>query len=181
MLAIEARHAAWARTFVDGRLPAEQAEVRGSRIGPRTDIWALGLIAFYALTGRIYWLTAKDPKVQVAMLLRELLMAPLAPASVRAKELGVEDPLPPGFDAWFARCVTREPIDRFESVALLEAELCELLGLDASMVKYIGMGHERGLGHGDEAAGGHQPGNSEQGGNVAGGPESSHERPPQRE
>ena len=112
----------------------EQAEVRGSRIGPRTDIWALGLIAFFALTGRIYWLTAKDPKVQVAMLLRELLMAPLAPASVRAKELGVEDPLPPGFDAWFARCVTREPIDRFESVALLEAELCELLGLDPNRV-----------------------------------------------
>ena len=27
VLAIEARHAAWARTFVDGRLPAEQAEV----------------------------------------------------------------------------------------------------------------------------------------------------------
>lgn len=112
----------------------EQAEVRGSRIGPRTDIWALGLIAFFALTGRIYWLTAKDPKVQVAMLLRELLMAPLAPASVRAKELGFEDPLPPGFDAWFARCVTREPIDRFESVALLEAELCELLGLDPNRV-----------------------------------------------
>ncbi|MFO0616802.1 MAG: serine/threonine-protein kinase [Polyangiaceae bacterium] len=112
----------------------EQAEVRGGRIGPRTDIWALGLIAFFALTGKIYWLTARDPKVQVALLLRELLMAPIAPPSVRARELGVEHPLPPGFDAWFAKCVTREPIDRFESVELLEAELCELLGLDPNRV-----------------------------------------------
>ncbi|MCA9580096.1 MAG: serine/threonine protein kinase, partial [Myxococcales bacterium] len=32
----------------------EQTE-RGDRIGPQTDVWALGLIAFTVLTGRKYW------------------------------------------------------------------------------------------------------------------------------
>src|SRR6185503_1006620 len=29
-------------------------------VSPASDVWALGLIAFYMLTGRSYWLSARD-------------------------------------------------------------------------------------------------------------------------
>jgi phage tail sheath gpL-like len=59
--------AKWAQ---DARFRAANSEVIGSpywmapeqlqagaEISPATDVWALGLIAFWALTGRLYWVT----------------------------------------------------------------------------------------------------------------------------
>src|SRR5262249_43792987 len=34
---------------------APEQTVRGSAIGPAADVWALGLLAFYLLTGRSFW------------------------------------------------------------------------------------------------------------------------------
>ncbi len=91
----------------------EQADPRGV-IAPPTDLWPLGLIAFFMLTGKPYWLVAHT-NASLAALIREIAIAPLAPASVRAAELGVTGRLPAGFDEWFARCVHRDPTQRFES------------------------------------------------------------------
>jgi formylglycine-generating enzyme required for sulfatase activity len=84
----------------------------GATISPATDVWALGLIAFDALAGRSYWRAARG-ETNPMMLLREVVFAPIAAASERARELGVEKPLPAGFDEWFARCVCREVDRRF--------------------------------------------------------------------
>ena len=92
----------------------EQYQGRG--ISPATDVWALGLIAFYLLTGKSYWRNATGSTSGPASLMYETCMDPLVAASTRAAELGAAQRLPPGFDAWFARCVAREPQDRFGTV-----------------------------------------------------------------
>jgi formylglycine-generating enzyme required for sulfatase activity len=88
----------------------EQTDRRGV-ITPATDVWPLGLIAFYCLTGQLYWLGITQG---ITALLREVVLEPLAPASERAAALGVPHVLPPGFDEWFANCVNRDPMQRYQ-------------------------------------------------------------------
>lgn len=76
-----------------------------------TDVWPIALLAFYLLTGRYYWLSANAPRFEVAAFLRELLVDPLPDASERANALKAPA-LPPWFDAWFARCLSRDPAQR---------------------------------------------------------------------
>lgn len=91
-------------------------------LSPRTDLWALGLIVFTALTGMTFWRHADN----VAKLIHEVLFSPRAAASERAREGGVE--LPAGFDAWFARCTHNDPLQRFETAAEAVAALTGLTG-----------------------------------------------------
>ena len=104
----------------------EQADTAGA-ITPATDVWALGLIAFRALTGRHFWSAANVESASVRMVFAEVLTAPIPPASARAAELGVGALLPPGFDAWFAHCVTREPSARFAHAGEVRDALLPLL------------------------------------------------------
>jgi serine/threonine protein kinase len=100
----------------------------GQPITPATDVWALGLIAFQVLTGSYYWRRATGgPNESVMTLMREILFEQLVPASQRAREVGAEACLPPGFDAWFGRCVAREPNMRFPDAGSAHAALDPLL------------------------------------------------------
>lgn len=87
-----------------------------SEIGPCTDAWALGMIAFELLTGKTYW--NADSLVQH---LGQLLFAEMAPASQRA------DGLPAGFDAWFARACSRDTGQRYKSVGEEVGDLARVL------------------------------------------------------
>lgn len=91
----------------------------GDPIGPATDVWALGLLAFWMLTGKEYWLASNNEHGSVSSLLLELVTRELEPASERAVKLRAPATIPPGFDAWFARCVHRVPSERLEN-----AEAC---------------------------------------------------------
>jgi serine/threonine-protein kinase len=95
-----------------GWMAPEQAD--SGTVTPATDVWALGLVAFYLLTGRCYWKTANNDDATVAQMIGEILFGPLPPASLRAVELGSRSCLPAGFDAWFARCVARDPRSRYQ-------------------------------------------------------------------
>ena len=99
----------------------EQAQ-RTAPLGPYTDVWALGLIVYRLLVGRIYWL-ADD----LHALYGEILSGRYEPASVRASTAGVT--LPSTFDAWFARCVSLDPRSRFQSAGEAAAALAETFGL----------------------------------------------------
>mgnify|MGYP002619618188 CR=1 FL=1 len=88
-------------------------QINAGDLSARTDVWALGLLAFWALTGRLYWKAAHGPRVTVQALFVEQLFSPLAEASVRAAEYGREAAIPEGFDAWFSSCLQREPEHRF--------------------------------------------------------------------
>lgn len=99
---------------------APEQTQRGAAIVPATDVWALGLLVYRMLTGVSYWrgANAPDGKVSVGALVLEVVVQPLDPASLRAREMGVAALLPAGFDGWFARCVVREQDQRFANAAL---------------------------------------------------------------
>ncbi|MBX3205978.1 MAG: serine/threonine protein kinase [Labilithrix sp.] len=91
-----------------------------------TDVWALGLLAFYMLTGRSFWRGSQKPDNDVGVM-HEILHDPIPIAWTRAIELGVSDKIPDGFNEWFAQCVARRPEDRFVSAAPAYAALASAL------------------------------------------------------
>ncbi len=76
------------------------------------DVWALGLLTFFALTSKQYWRNTA-PHASMADLALELLRSEIEPATRRAAELGLAPTLPAGFDAWFSRAVNRDASARF--------------------------------------------------------------------
>ena len=80
---------------------APEQTQRGAAITPATDVWALGLLVYRMLTGVSYWrgANAPDGTVSVGGLVLEVVVQPLDPASLRAREMGVAALLPAGFDA----------------------------------------------------------------------------------
>ncbi|MFT3769528.1 MAG: serine/threonine-protein kinase [Minicystis sp.] len=95
---------------------------RGSaaHLTPSDDLWSLGLLAFWMLTGRSFWRGTTPVAI-----IREAIADPIPLASARAAELGVEARIPPAFDAWFARCVTRDKEARFADASAAEQVLPE--------------------------------------------------------
>ncbi len=93
----------------------EQLDARGI-LGPHTDIWALGLLAFAMLAGKPYWRGASAAHFSLPEIVGEIMAAPMVPASQRAAELGAAGTIPNGFDAWFARCTERDGALRFRDV-----------------------------------------------------------------
>jgi TPR repeat protein/serine/threonine protein kinase len=106
---------------------APEQTTPSATIGPQTDVWALGLIAFRMLTGRVYWLSGNSEDASTATLMREILIEPVVPASERATQLGVGALLPPGFDGWFSCCVERDPAGRFSEAGAARNALAGLL------------------------------------------------------
>ncbi|MBK7581899.1 MAG: protein kinase [Myxococcales bacterium] len=105
----------------------EQAGV-GS-ITPRTDVWALGLIAFFLLTGQSYWRAAHNPDASLTQLFGEVLSLPIVRANERLVELGLPPSLPPAFDQWFFGCVNRDVNQRFATAGAAIASLAEVFGI----------------------------------------------------
>lgn len=105
---------------------APEQSQRGSGITPAADIWALGLIVFRLLTGKVFWLSAEDENASQMTLLREIVFEPMPLASERRTALRAPGALPAGFDAWFARACAKEPKERFNDVseALRELAAC---------------------------------------------------------
>jgi hypothetical protein len=95
-----------------------------------TDVWAVGLIVFNLLTGQSYWRTARTPGSTITALLVEIMVEALEPASVRAHEVAPSASLPPGFDAWFSRCLVRDPAQRHaDAMAAFPPLLAMLSGI----------------------------------------------------
>jgi len=82
-----------------------------------TDQWAVGLIAFKALTGREYFSTARS----TAELLLQIVNDPLDAPTQRLSTL------PHAFDAWFFRSCMRNPAERWPSAGEQVAALAEAL------------------------------------------------------
>jgi serine/threonine-protein kinase len=95
-------------------------------LAPSADVWSLGLLTFFVLTGQLYWRHATE-RASVADLALELLRGEISAPTARAHELGVSVELPAGFDAWFARAVDRDPARRFANAAQAWSELEPLL------------------------------------------------------
>ena len=105
----------------------------GTSIGPFTDVWPFGLLAYYALVGKPYWAVANEPSMNLPKLLAEIMAADLVTPTERATALNLAVTWPPAFDAWFLRCVARDPNARFATVGDAAAELDQALSPTAAV------------------------------------------------
>jgi eukaryotic-like serine/threonine-protein kinase len=96
-------------------------QARGNRlVDHRTDLWALGVIAFECVCG-------SKPFLADALgdLIIQICTEPLPVPSAAA-------PVPPGFDGWFKRATERDPSRRFQSAEELTQALLAAVGVGAS-------------------------------------------------
>ncbi len=94
-------------------------QARGLRsVDYRSDLWSVGVIAYRCVVGILPF-----EGEAVGDLLVKLCTAPLPVPSQTAPDV------PPGFDAWFAKALTREPEGRFSSASELAESLAAVCGL----------------------------------------------------
>ena len=101
-------------------------QTRGEAATTATDVWALGLIAFYMLTGRLFWRSCLKPGSELGVM-KEIAEEAIPIASVRALELGAADYIPRGFNEWFAQCMARLASERFVNATAAYAALAHTL------------------------------------------------------
>lgn len=126
------------RVFASGGAPLWIApeQAAAGEVTVTADVWTLGLLAFRLLVGRSYWRVANTPEIDLSELLSEMILEPRPTASARAIECRCLEPLPDGFDDWFARCVSCEPEGRFSS-AEAAARALRSIGPDSASVPVL--------------------------------------------
>jgi serine/threonine protein kinase len=102
-------------------------QITGRALSAQTDVWALGLIAFYMLTGARYWRFGDGEPSSVQALFAEILSSPHEAPSVRLREQSSSVDLPGAFDAWMLRCIERDPLQRFASAGAAVQALQQVL------------------------------------------------------
>ncbi len=88
----------------------------GERVDGRADLYALGCVAYYLLTGQLVF----EASTPIQMIARHLHDAPVPPS--RRSEL----PVPPALDQLVLACLAKKPEDRPSSAAALERALAAI-------------------------------------------------------
>ena len=106
----------------------EQVKGQGN-VDHRADLWALGCMAYECLIGRPVW----NMDQGVAMTFAAIATGHIpVPSHARAD-------LPPAFDAWFAKCLERDPARRYQGAKELADAFVEAWGQrPASSASYPG-------------------------------------------
>lgn len=95
----------------------EQVKGQGN-VDHRADLWALGCMAYECLIGRPVW----NMDQGVAMTFASIATGPIpVPSAARAD-------LPPALDAWFKKCLERDPAKRYQSARELADAFVESWG-----------------------------------------------------
>lgn len=94
-------------------------QARGLRsVDSRSDLWSVAVIAYRCIVGALPF-----EGEAVGDLLVKLCTAPIPVPSE------VTPDVPPSFDAWFHKALTREPAQRFQTAAQLSESLAAVCGL----------------------------------------------------
>jgi serine/threonine protein kinase len=101
------------------------------KLTPAADVWALGLILYYCLTGRSYWRSGQDPEATFSMVMKEVLFGELPLPTLRSRDDRCPERVPAGIDPVFARAVARSPDARFPDADAFWAALSPTLGASA--------------------------------------------------
>lgn len=99
--------------------------------GAAADVFAMGLLLFYALTGRPYWRSCQSAQPDFGAWQQELV-GPRVPASQRAIEVGAQ--VSPVLDAVFSRALAVDPNERFRQVSDLAAAFAAAANMPDSAV-----------------------------------------------
>jgi serine/threonine-protein kinase len=95
----------------------EQVKGQGS-VDHRSDLWALGCMAYECLLGRPVW----NMDQGVAMTFASIATGTIpTPSRIRTD-------LPLAFDEWFKKCLARDPANRFQSAKELADALAKVFG-----------------------------------------------------
>lgn len=132
----EAGHAS-TRQIASPAWSAPEEIERDAPSDARTDVWAIGLIALRVLTGRSFWSSDESDYQALAV---EVTTARIPRASERIAELSRE-PAAAAIDAWFARCVERDPAARFASAADAVERLARALPIEPAAPRWIDRPH----------------------------------------
>jgi tetratricopeptide (TPR) repeat protein len=105
----------------------EQAEGDVKTLGPKADVYALGVILYELLTGKTPF--EADTPLSTLLLVRQC--EPLAPARLRPS-------LPRDLDTICLKCLSKEPKRRYESAAALEEDLRRYLAGEPILARRTG-------------------------------------------
>jgi serine/threonine-protein kinase len=92
---------------------------------PRMDVFSLGLVCFFALTGRPFFKTLSRPQIEFEALWNEMIQ-PVQSASQQARDLGAG--LGNALDGWFAQALAPHPRGRFGSVTEMANQFATRMG-----------------------------------------------------
>jgi serine/threonine-protein kinase len=96
----------------------------GKQLDGRSDIYAVGVVAYELLTGRLPFPDAQGPAALIAAQLRR---TPEAPSRVRG------DAVPPGVDAVVLRMLEKDRAKRFNDAADLRQACLSVLGSNGGL------------------------------------------------
>jgi serine/threonine-protein kinase len=92
----------------------------GERVDGRADIYALGCVAYYLVTGQIVF----EAETAFQMIAKHLQATPIPPSQ------RIDKPVSPELERVILKCLAKAPIDRFQSAAQL-AQALEFIPADA--------------------------------------------------
>ncbi|MBC8131946.1 MAG: serine/threonine protein kinase [Deltaproteobacteria bacterium] len=102
-------------------------QLRGEAVGPASDIYSLGMVAFELLVGRRYSFPEHAAEGPASADVARMGGRPSARERVAA--FGIDVDLPPAFDAWFARATAIAAADRFPNALGAADALAEALNV----------------------------------------------------